>query len=494
MTVLQSLTQQSIRDETGSSFSYNGDWHALFDKDGITAGDFNGRLLKWINQRLSSSHSSLGQAKHEFAVSQGYQSWGSIGGLTFAPESLIGLFDGVTVGGYWEGDNPANTSATWVDSTALGNNLTNTGTGFSDKFELTTVRGRICYRQAALGGNICNFALPAISINRRSHSFFVFFRKRSVPRNADRAFASFGPGLTDCLYSNDSAYKVRLFGTGAQSSNIVIPSHMACFIASAGASGVKLRLNGVEQTLSAFTAGNVTGGRLFSRTDGYSIQGEVYECGLLDRELSAGDIAAIEARHQSLFGPWPTYGQVLIEGDSLSEGQGFATNLGWTRLLDDDLAATYKQVSVAQAGTSLNAEIGSVSTRAAIYSAGLAKNVAVQVLGTNDLGVLARTSSQVLTDLQTWCTTMKSAGWKTIVCTIAKRDDTGWNATKEGHRVSVNSGIAGLTSLDAVCDIAALAELSNTANTTYFNADKLHWTSAAQAAVKNAVKSVVQAV
>jgi hypothetical protein len=78
---------QSVRTETGTSLTYNGDWMALFDQASIPTGPFNGRLLAWINSQLSSSYTSLPQAQQAYAVSLGLTSWGQIG--VFSPGGVV---------------------------------------------------------------------------------------------------------------------------------------------------------------------------------------------------------------------------------------------------------------------------------------------------------------------------------------------------------------------------------------------------------------------
>jgi hypothetical protein len=74
-----SALQSSIRAVTGKALDYNSDWHALFDHDGITAGlGFDGRLLKWINFKLSSNYVSLPAAMHAYAVSKGAPNWSAL--------------------------------------------------------------------------------------------------------------------------------------------------------------------------------------------------------------------------------------------------------------------------------------------------------------------------------------------------------------------------------------------------------------------------------
>ena len=75
--------QASVRASTGTALDYNGDWHALFDAAGIAAGDFNGRMLAWINSGLGTTYPDLNGAKAAYAASQGADTWDSMG--TFTP-------------------------------------------------------------------------------------------------------------------------------------------------------------------------------------------------------------------------------------------------------------------------------------------------------------------------------------------------------------------------------------------------------------------------
>ena len=87
----QSGVQQAVRDTTGTALDYNGDWSALFDQDGIAAGDFNGRMLAWINQYLGASHTSLPAAQQAFAVEQGFANWSSMGTLVLGATIVLAL-------------------------------------------------------------------------------------------------------------------------------------------------------------------------------------------------------------------------------------------------------------------------------------------------------------------------------------------------------------------------------------------------------------------
>lgn len=75
----QGLRQASVRAETSTTETHNGDWHALFDAAAIADGPFNGRLLAWINDYLNTTYAGLPEAQQAFAVDQGADSWSELG-------------------------------------------------------------------------------------------------------------------------------------------------------------------------------------------------------------------------------------------------------------------------------------------------------------------------------------------------------------------------------------------------------------------------------
>lgn len=84
----QGLRQKTVRDVTGTALSYEGDWHALFDLQTVADGDFNGRLLKWINTQLSASYTDVNGAMAAFAAAKAADTdvtnWGAMGAFTIA--------------------------------------------------------------------------------------------------------------------------------------------------------------------------------------------------------------------------------------------------------------------------------------------------------------------------------------------------------------------------------------------------------------------------
>ena len=92
----QSLRQASVRAVTGTTGTYNEDWHALFDSEGIAAGPMNQRLLAWINARLGVTYTNLSDAKAAFAADEGVEQFNQIG--TFDASSTPGATLGSPMG------------------------------------------------------------------------------------------------------------------------------------------------------------------------------------------------------------------------------------------------------------------------------------------------------------------------------------------------------------------------------------------------------------
>lgn len=128
----QGARQASVRAVTGSAESYEGDWHRLFDLAGIAANDgFNGRLLRWINLKLSASYTNLPEAQQALATATGAYNFSSLGtfdastsATTFTPAfwddfSRTATLGGVTVNGLLWTFDKGSSSAAVANTTSL---------------------------------------------------------------------------------------------------------------------------------------------------------------------------------------------------------------------------------------------------------------------------------------------------------------------------------------------------------------------------------------
>lgn len=80
MTQTQSeLRQASIRAVTGTSLDYNGDWMALFDLAAIPKGNFDERMLAWINVKLGATYTNVNNAMQALATANNTANFSSLG-------------------------------------------------------------------------------------------------------------------------------------------------------------------------------------------------------------------------------------------------------------------------------------------------------------------------------------------------------------------------------------------------------------------------------
>jgi hypothetical protein len=400
--------------------------------------------------------------------------------------------------GWYRADLGANTSAVWKDQSTQGNDLTQATP--ANRFALTTgIAGIACYRNPTLSA-MSWFDIP-FSFDTQLHAWWCLFRTRSCPLRNQRPIASFGPTSTTLMHQytpgispNSHIHKVEAISSGnVLTTQLLGDSDLSLLICSSTSSGATFRLDGAQATTAAFTAGTVTGGRLFGRQDGLSIEGEVYEFGIIGRPMVAGEISNLETYIQSRIRPWPTFGQVVVIGDSIGEGADAVNSLGMFGLLDNDIGATYIQRSYCKEGQAASDFASFSSEFSTLFDTGLQQNIAICQAGTNDLGAGASAATAFIS-ITTWLSAMRSAGFKTIAMTIAPRNDAAWDAGKEGQRLSLNSmlRVANISSgVSRTADITTLPAMADPNNPVYFSANKLHWADASFVAVEAFLKQSI---
>lgn len=75
----QSKRQASVRAVSGTTLNYEGDWHAMWDAQGIAAGPFNGRMLSYINTKLGTSYTNVNNAMQALATANSATNFSSLG-------------------------------------------------------------------------------------------------------------------------------------------------------------------------------------------------------------------------------------------------------------------------------------------------------------------------------------------------------------------------------------------------------------------------------
>jgi hypothetical protein len=78
----QEARQTSIRAVTSTTGSVNEDWIALFTARSAPAGQFNERMLAYINTKLSTSHTNINDAMQALAANQSADNFSGMGSFT----------------------------------------------------------------------------------------------------------------------------------------------------------------------------------------------------------------------------------------------------------------------------------------------------------------------------------------------------------------------------------------------------------------------------
>jgi len=63
---------------SATGLTYEQAWHTYWDELGIAAGNFNERMLAWINSAMTASFTDVSRAMQEYAEDQGFYDWDSM--------------------------------------------------------------------------------------------------------------------------------------------------------------------------------------------------------------------------------------------------------------------------------------------------------------------------------------------------------------------------------------------------------------------------------
>jgi hypothetical protein len=83
MATTQEERQAAIRAVTSTTGTHNEDWLALFTTRSAPAGEYNERMLSYINTLLSASYTNINDAMQALAANQSADNFSSMG--TFTP-------------------------------------------------------------------------------------------------------------------------------------------------------------------------------------------------------------------------------------------------------------------------------------------------------------------------------------------------------------------------------------------------------------------------
>jgi lysophospholipase L1-like esterase len=237
----------------------------------------------------------------------------------------------------------------------------------------------------------------------------------------------------------------------------------------------------------ALVIGNITAG-------GGSFQGYLFELVEFSAALSSGNIRTIDDSRSSVYSASQVL-NIACDGDSLTQGGGGASPY------PTQLAASFpmsKITNFGQGGDTLNNMAANVvATVDAVFDA-TRISACCAWGGTNDI-FFGDSAATAISDYASYCTARRAAGWKVVAFTILPRSDTGVPGAFETSRQTFNTSIRAnwTTYADALADVAAnttIGDAGDELDTTYYQSDKVHLTTAGQAVVTGIVSTAIMTI
>lgn len=182
---------------------------------------------------------------------------------------------------------------------------------------------------------------------------------------------------------------------------------------------------------------------------------------------------------------------MVFDGDSLTT----ASSGDYPSQLIASLPGTVVQVGV---GKTFNVAVGGQTIATMLTNA--ASNVDskfeagkynyVFILGgTNDVAA-GDNATTVYNRIVSYCTARRSAGFRVVVSTLTHKGNPAQNTIIDSINTSIRANWA--TFADALADLDADSRLQNPADTTYFQADQLHYNTSGAAVVASIAKAALK--
>lgn len=257
---------------------------------------------------------------------------------------------------------------------------------------------------------------------------------------------------------------------------------------SASASGINIWLNETKYTINTpATLANITALYLGTSAGGNPIPHRFYEVAFFNSALDDTTMTGLLAHLRAQTVTPSAVNQVCVIGDSMSQGVGSETGQPYHWQLSNKSEYQWHTYAI-DGGYLFSSTPITASTLNTFKLAG--DNIAIVWLGTNDINAVNRTEAQFISDLTTYCSTLKTNGWKVIVCTL--QDFPNNEATRLAVNTSIRTNFA--TYATAIADLGDDARLSDCTNTTYFTSDQVHLKDAGHQVVASIIDSVLASV
>jgi lysophospholipase L1-like esterase len=213
----------------------------------------------------------------------------------------------------------------------------------------------------------------------------------------------------------------------------------------------------------------------------FSFAGEIYEIVIWSFALSDTQMKAVLGTMQTANGLRDDANkkQVIFIGDSLTAGGPGVPSMShcYPWLLCQNYGFSFKPFLVAVPGQNISQQQTVVNNQIpGMDLSPFSVTAAVVCCGSNDIGQ-GRTDTQVVADLTSMCTGLRSLGIKTVIATITPRNAaSGYTAgnitTLNSVNATIRSGFS--TYADALADWAADARLQDPTDATYYASDQVH--------------------
>ena len=232
------------------------------------------------------------------------------------------------------------------------------------------------------------------------------------------------------------------------------------------------------------TAGTSTGGLLMRFTSGtpWHAFGTIYEIVSYGSALSDADMDQNLAHLMSAHAVPDAYINIVCDGDSIMAGQNVSSNTTFAakcQNISNYIANAIPEAEVYNEAVS-GQKVEELQTYrdarcVAKYDPSKKLNIYCCIVGTNNISGNLKTPAETLDLVRNHCLYMKGCGFKVIIATQPPRND-GETTDRNAYNVLLRAAYTQFA--DGLADIAADPLLDLETDTTYFNADAIHYNAA----------------
>lgn len=354
----------------------------------------------------------------------------------------------------------------WLDSSYSGTNADQTTSG---------ARPQLDTSRSTVTQFVNNFMGMSANVVFSGQAFSAFFISKPETLNKTFSESSYqdyhvwlntNGSLTFQLYYDGAAGKLGYHTSGYTTGSLKANTSINLMGAIGSASSLRLIFNNTEETQTALSSSSTSSVNIGGTATDFPVMAAWSDVIIFDHALSASELAQVRAYATTRGVSYTATNFLGFAGDSISTGSIAPQNKDW--IYQSGLGGLQFNVSI---GGQTLATIASDNRLSAYYD-GTKRCVAVVFAGTNDIALNGRTGAQVEADLNTYCTTLRSQGWKVVVVTMLPRS--GLETQRQAYNNAIRANASGYS--DAVADVETLSMGAANANTdtTWYDADQIH--------------------